>query len=231
MDRSWARDGAGADRGVRSGAVRRLVQSETQTATVTVVPIVRRGGGPEVDGAQLQLSELQLVTYDRRGCTSIGTGCNSTRGSLGCEQPAGESHLRRRRLTQGRALYPGATSVRPNQRRRLNPNPAGQASTVAAVHPIRIPAPGSGTNAVPTHRSGDTPVQRPLVSASFDITASTSRLPAGLPRSSVKSASDEPRRRRRRGRWHRNRLTAIPRRRRWDRARARRAAGRCGWSS
>jgi tyrosinase len=47
-----------------TGAVRRLIQSDTKLATVTVVPIVRRGGTPEVDDTQLQFSELQLVTYD-----------------------------------------------------------------------------------------------------------------------------------------------------------------------
>lgn len=45
-------------------AVRRLVAAETPTATVTVVPIVRRGGNRELDDQQLGFSELQLVTYD-----------------------------------------------------------------------------------------------------------------------------------------------------------------------
>lgn len=45
-------------------AIRRLVAGGTLNATVTVVPIVRRGGAPEVDDEQLDFSELQLVTYD-----------------------------------------------------------------------------------------------------------------------------------------------------------------------
>lgn len=45
-------------------AMRRLVDAETRTATVTVVPIVRRGGTPELDDQQLEFAELQLVTYD-----------------------------------------------------------------------------------------------------------------------------------------------------------------------
>jgi tyrosinase len=47
-----------------TGAVRRLVDTETPNATVTVVPIVRREGAPELDDQQLRFSELQLVTYD-----------------------------------------------------------------------------------------------------------------------------------------------------------------------
>lgn len=45
-------------------SVRRLVGAGTATATVTVVPIVRRGGAPQIDDEQLSFSELQLVTYD-----------------------------------------------------------------------------------------------------------------------------------------------------------------------
>jgi hypothetical protein len=45
-------------------AVRALVAAGISEVTVTVVPVVRRGGRRRVDERQLRFSELRLVSYD-----------------------------------------------------------------------------------------------------------------------------------------------------------------------
>lgn len=44
--------------------VQAIVTTGTKTATVTVLPIIRRGGRRRIDDQQLQFSQLQLVSYD-----------------------------------------------------------------------------------------------------------------------------------------------------------------------
>ena len=47
-----------------SEPVRTLLEKGTTEVTVTVVPIVRRGGRRRIDDMQLRFSQMQLVSYD-----------------------------------------------------------------------------------------------------------------------------------------------------------------------
>jgi hypothetical protein len=45
-------------------AIRRLVESDARTVTVTVLPVIRRGRRRRVDHSLLSFGRLSLVTYD-----------------------------------------------------------------------------------------------------------------------------------------------------------------------